>query len=74
MKAKIKIGVEIVSRTGLTATEFSRSVPLKRGMRVAVVGTTTVGHVQNIVGDSVTFLSDTGPLLTERAKYLRAIL
>ena len=71
---KIKIGVEKVGRTGLTVSEFDRSVTLKKGMRVAVVGTTTVGEVTKINGDEVTFVSDTGPTLTDKAKFLRAVL
>ena len=71
---KIKIGVEKVGRTGLTVSEFDRSVTLKKGMRVAVVGTTTVGEVTKKNGDEVTFVSDTGPTLTDKAKFLRAVL
>jgi hypothetical protein len=71
---KIKIGVETVGRTGLTASEFVRTVTLKKGMRVAVVGTTTVGEVTKINGDVITFVSDTGPTLTDKPKFLRAVL
>lgn len=71
---KIKIGVEKVGRTGLTASEFDRSVTLRKGMRVAVVGTETVGTVEKICGEEVTYTSDTGATLTEKVKFLRAVL
>lgn len=71
---KIKIGVEKVGRSGLTQSEFDRTVTLKKGMRVSVVGTTTVGTVEKISGEDVTFTSDTGPTLTDKAKFLRAVL
>ena len=71
---KIKIGVETIGRTGLTSGEFTGTVSLKKGMRVAVVGTTTVGEVTKINGEEVTFVSDTGPTLTDKAKFLRAVL
>lgn len=75
MKTKsIKIGVEKVGRSGLTVSEFDRTVTLKKGMRVAVVGTTTVGEVTKISGEEVTFVSDTGPTLTDKAKFLRAVI
>jgi S-adenosylmethionine:tRNA-ribosyltransferase-isomerase (queuine synthetase) len=71
---KIKIGVEKVGRSGLTVSEFDRTVTLKRGMKVAVVGTTTVGVVEKINGDEVTFQSDCDVTVTEKAKFLRAVL
>lgn len=71
---KIKIGVEKVGRSGLTQSEYDRTVSLKKGMRVAVVGTETVGTVTKINGEEVTYVSDTGPTLTEKAKFLRAVL
>ncbi len=75
MKTKsIKIGVEKVNNGGLTSSEYDRTVRLKRGMRVSVVGTTTVGEVTKIAGEEVTFVSDTGPTLTDKAKFLRAVL
>ena len=72
--AKIKIGVEKIGRTGLTAHEFDSTVALKKGMRVAVVGTTTVGMVTKISGEEVTFLSDCDVTVTDKAKFLRAVL
>ncbi len=70
----IKIGVEKVNNSGLTATEYDRTVTLKKGMRVSVVGTTTVGEVTKITGEVITFVSDTGPTLTDKAKFLRAVI
>ena len=73
MKTSLKIGVEKVGRSGLTNTEFDRTVTLKKGMRVSVVGTTTVGVVEKIDGEKVTFLSDCDVRQSDNVKFLRAV-
>ena len=69
---KIKVGVAKFGRTGLCVSEYDRTVTLQAGMRVTVVGTTTVGTVVKIEGEKVSF-EECGVALTENVKLIRAI-